>query len=263
MAARAQLSRRASLLLAVAATTLTASSLAAATVFEARTSASLEAAAGEQRPARLADLAASSVRGIADGERGRIEVREGRGPLAPQGAVIVTTDGGTTARLYDAVTKTCRFWTPAARPAPGSVHGELSVAKTLEEAGPTIAGQPTRHYRFITTYETSTGGERLRTRRVEDVWAMPVAADPALRLWLSPAASTGDLRLDARLAAAMPEIGGVALKRTTTTSVTGASGAARTVTSTLEVTRFETEAKPPASTFVEPFDCKVLSPADP
>jgi hypothetical protein len=264
VAARAQLSRRASLLLlAVAATTLPASPLAAATVFEARTSASLEAAAGEQSPARLADLAASSVRGIADGERGRIDVLEGRGPLAPQGAVILTADGGKTARLYDAVTKTCRSWTPAMRPAPGSIQRELKVEKTLEEPGPVIAGQPTRHYRFLTTYETTTAGERLRIQRVEEVWVTSEAADPALRLWLPPAASTGDLELDARLAAATQEIRGVALKRTTTTSVTGDSGTPRTATSTLEVTRFETGASPPASAFVEPFDCKLLSPAGP
>lgn len=264
MAARHQLTPRgAILLLAVAAATLCASPLAAATAFEAHASSTIGAASGATHGGRVAELGGASVHGVADGDRGRIEVREGQPPLAPQGAVILTTDGGKTARLYDSETATCRFWVPAVRASVVSPAIEgLKVEKTIEEAGPAIAGQPTRHYRFVTTYTSAAGGERLSTRRVEDVWTTLSAGDAALRLWLSPAASTGDVDLDARIAAGMKSVTGVALRRTTEVTVTAAKGAPRTVTSHLEVTRYGAASSLPPSTFEPPFDCKVLTPTD-
>ena len=249
----------------VAAATLGASPLAAATIFEARSSSGIGASSGATASGRLAQLGGAVVHGIADGDRGRIDVLEGQPPLAPRGAVILTADGGKTARLYDVGTTTCRFWTPAV---PASVVApaieDLRVERTIDEAGPAIAGQATRHYRFVTTYATVAGSERLTTRRVEEVWATLSPGDPALRLWLAAAASTGDADLDARIAAGMKSVAGVVLRRTTEISVTAAKGATRTVSSHLEVTRYEAEASSslPASTFDAPFDCKVLTPAD-
>jgi hypothetical protein len=223
------------------------------------------------RPApRLASLWDSTVRGSIDGNRGRIEFLESGNPATPRGSVILTLDGGRTARLFDPGARACRSWVssgPAswsnpAVPGESTRYENLEVRKTLEEAGPTIAGRATRHYRFTIAYDTSAGGRRSHTERVEDIWADAGLSDPAFAVWLTAAApQTGNAEFDRRLSKTMAQVRGTPLKRVTVARVKFEGRPEQTTTTTLEVTELAQKVLAP-STFLDPFACKIPKPEE-
>ena len=224
---------------------------------------------------RLVWIANTTVRGWIDGDRGKIEFLESRNEATPRGSLLLTNDGGKTVRLFDPARKTCRPYfanvgaVPRAKLPAGAAatFEKFMVEKTLEEAGPSIAGLPTRHYRFAIRYGTvmpatkDTG--RLHTEKTHDIWVTPELTDAAIAIWLSTdVSSIGSEELDRKVSEAIAQVRGAALRRVTVSKTQAEGRPVETLTTTFEVTNLEPEKQIQASTFAEPFPCKVLSPED-
>ena len=226
--------------------------------------AATRATSTSRMPARLVN---SVVRGSVDGERGRFEFQEGS--FAPgAGTVLLTQDGGREVRFYDPAFEKCGKWAArrakAARSLASRSFASLKIAKTLDEAGAEIVGLPTRHLRFLLTYdETPPSGkaiQRWRVERTDDLWLSAEPHDAALAVWLAPRPPMLDgAELDRRIAEAMKEATGVLLKRSTVETRRLADKEPESITTTLEVTSLETSAELPPDAFVEPFLCKMPS----
>ena len=228
----------------------------------------------ESPTARLLSLADSTVRGWVDGDRALVEFLESRNSAWPKGSILLTTDGGQTVRFFDKAARKCRPWSPSAgigryRPAVAGTSvplENLRVEKALDEAGPKIAGAPTRHYRFAIAYDTSVRSAgataRLHTEKVEDVWATAEFADPALAILAEcPYAPDRQRQVRWELAEAMAQVRGVPLKRVTVEKIELEGRPPQTTTTTVEVTRLERK-NVAAAKFVEPFPCKIPRPED-
>jgi len=213
----------------------------------------------------------TTVRGWADGARGRVDFEGGDRALVSEGSVLFTEDGAETAMLFDAPRRVCSAWPGEPTAAPGRVSPavqieDLSVAQVLDEAGPEIAGLPTRHYRFEISWRAPTqagsppakeggAGHDSRSEAIEDLWVTSRLDDPGLRLWLHARTSpTGDLDADGRIQAALDEVDGILLKRETRLRVVRSGQKLETIV-TLEVTELERRPAPPG-TFEAPETCR-------
>jgi hypothetical protein len=102
------------------------------------------------------------------------------------------------------------------------------IEKLLEEIGKPIAGLPTRHYRYRTSYIVSlnmAGAQKVSTVMEEDIWATEELVDPALKVWLKQdPPTTGDEQVDKMIRAEMAKVQGFPLKRITVTSTVDSHG---------------------------------------
>lgn len=209
----------------------------------------------------------TTVEAWIEGDGAKIQFRDSDNPMAPAGTYLLTQDGGETVFLVDPEEKTYAVWDLEAMfTALGSVMqsgmlnfevANLSVEKLLEEAGGTMHGLATTHYRYRTTYdlEMSVVGIR-RSQSVEqeqDIWSTDALDEQALGLWLRKMRKTGFDELDRLIAAEMEKVQGVALKMEETSVHTGQKGKRQQTTRTsMEVTELERGVTIPASTFEIP-----------
>jgi hypothetical protein len=102
------------------------------------------------------------------------------------------------------------------------------IEKLVDEDGGTVAGLPTRHYRYRTSYTVSMnmpGTHKISTVVEEDIWATEQLADPALKVWLKQEPpTTGDAQVDQMIRAEMAKAEGFPLKRITVTRTVDALG---------------------------------------
>jgi hypothetical protein len=124
------------------------------------------------------------------------------------------------------------------------------IEKLLEEDGGLVAGLPTRHYRYRTSYMVSmhiTGAKKASTVIEEDIWTTDKLVDPALKVWLKQEPpSTGDEQVDKMIRAEMAKIQGFPLKRVTVTHTEDAQGE-HTTRSEMDVLRVKTVVVPPTA----------------
>jgi hypothetical protein len=206
------------------------------------------------------------VEGWVDGEKARIEFRESANPMAPAGAYLVTQDGGRTLLLVNPEEKTYAAWdlTAMMRLAGAVMEGmgpllkiefsEPQVEKLLDEDGGPVAGVPTRHQRFRSSYSTQIKVLGMRqasqTENLQDVWVTRDLTDVALGVWLRhEPPRTGNADLDRLIGSEMGKIEGFPL-RTVTVSKTagGKKGQRETVTrSEMVVTELDRHAPAPAA----------------
>ncbi len=136
------------------------------------------------------------------------------------------------------------------------------VEKLLEENGGVIAGMPTRHYRYRTSYTVSmhiTGARKISTIIEEDIWTTDKLVDPALKVWLKQEPPpTGDEQVDKMIRAEMSKVEGFPLKRVTVTHTTDATGehTTRSEMNVLELKRVTV----PLATFVIPRSYREVVP---
>jgi len=220
---------------------------------------------------KSASLADTVVRGWAKGPDGKIEILDSRNPRIPRGSVLLTTDGGKTARLYDAASKTCRAWPD--RSSAGETESRPGVSVSVQSfrldpspgrPGEKVAGLSTTHYRFKISFDSTTTamGTSLRSHieKIEEFWTASGMQEPALRLWLNQnTPTTGDVAADRKIAEALEKVSGAILKRVTTASLTGDAFPKLETVTTLEVTKLERTPVPPAR-FAPPFACDPVRP---
>ena len=123
------------------------------------------------------------------------------------------------------------------------------IEKLLDEDGGTVAGLPTRHYRYRTSYTVKVnmpGARPISTVVEEDIWATQQLADPALKVWLKQEPpTTGDSQVDEMIRAEMAKAEGFPLKRVTVTRTVDALGehTNRSEMDVLELKRVQVPAK--------------------
>lgn len=210
------------------------------------------------------------VEGWVAGNNAKVEIQESWHPILHKGSFLLTKNGAQTIYLVDPEEKTYTEWDPQAMlGAAGAVLGsagpllkfEISdpkVEKLLEEAGPTIAGQPTRHYRYRTSYTMKMKvlgmGNEAAIVNEEDIWTTDRLQDAALSVWLrADSLRTGNEQMDKLIESGRGKVTGFPLKTVTvSTSTNKKNNKATTTRTTMEVTELDTQANVPATAFEIP-----------
>lgn len=209
------------------------------------------------------------------GEKAKVAFVASNGnPVAQQGTYIVTKDGGKTLYLVNPQDKTYAQW---------DLQGMLGVVgavmngmgpllriqfsdpkteKIAEDDGGLVAGVPTRHYKYRTSYTMTVKvlgmGNTADVVSEQDIWAATRATDVGLGVWLrAEPPRTGNKDFDKLLTSSAAKFQGFPLKVVTVSTSTQQKGNKQTVThSTMEVTQFDSSASVPASAFEIPADYK-------
>lgn len=211
------------------------------------------------------------VKAWASGDSGKVVFEESENPMMGKGTYIITKDGGKTMFLVDPKEKTYMKWDL------DSMMGLLGGAMKMmnlkftdpkvealgEEPDGLVAGVPTVHYRFRTTYAMSMSfmmmKKNSRVVKDEEIWAATKLADAALGIWLRKAPpKTGNEDMDKLIKAEMGKVQGFPLKRKTVTTSTDEKGNKEVTTITIEVTELQM-VPVPDSTFEIPSDYKETS----
>ena len=220
---------------------------------------------GDPRAARAMQM---KMNAWVDGEKTRMDFVESGNPMMPSGAYLLSTDGGKTAYMVNPKTKTYSIWDMEA--IMGMAGGMMSmmnmkvtepkVEKVGEEDGGKMAGYPTQHYSFRTTYgmEMNIFGMKTSTKHEmeQQIWSSDKLANIGAGWWFKQQGiQTGNKELDALIKAEQEKVKGFPLKRIQVTKTTDQNGKVTTQTSTTEVTDLREE-KVDAAVFVLPKEFK-------
>jgi hypothetical protein len=203
------------------------------------------------------------VEGWAAGDKARVDFRVSDSPIAKSGTYILTKDAGKTLYLVDPEEKTYSEWSVEGLlgimggifngglgPLLKIDFSEPKVEKLLEEDGGTVAGIPTRHYRYRTSYSMKVKvlgfGRASDVVSEQDLWVADRLQDEGLGVWLrSEPPRTGNANFDKLVAAGREKLHGYPLK--TVTVSTSTQKDRQTVTRTSrEVTEMRSLAVPDA-----------------
>jgi hypothetical protein len=194
------------------------------------------------------------VEGWVSGENARVEFRQSENPLAKPGTYLITRDGGRTIYLVDPESKTYAEWNVDALLGMmgGIMNGGLGpllkiefsepkVQQLLEEDGGVVAGQPTRHYRYRTSYTTKVKvfgmGRASQSVIAEDQWVTTRPQDMGLGVWLrSGPPHTGNHDFDQLLAAQWHPVNGFPMRTVSVSTSTDKNGKETSTRRTMEVT---------------------------
>lgn len=211
-----------------------------------------------------------AVEGWVTGDKAKVEFKEaGNNPVAKKGAYLISKDGGRTIYFVDPAEKTYAEWDlQAMLGMVGSVmqgmgpllkveFSDPKVEKLAEEAGGTISGLPTTHYRYRTSYNMKIKvmgmGQDANVVTEQDVWSTDKLQDVGLGVWLrSDPPRTGNEQFDKLIASEVDKAKGFPLKTVTVSTTTQKKGKQTVTRSTMEVTQLDTSADVPASSFEIP-----------
>jgi hypothetical protein len=211
------------------------------------------------------------VKAWASGDSGKVVFEESENPMMGKGTYIITKDGGKTMFLVDPKEKTYMKWDLESMM--GLLGGAMKMMNLKftdpkvealgEEPDGLVAGVPTVHYRFHTTYAMSMSFMMMKTNsrvvKEEEIWAATKLADAALGIWLRKAPpKTGNEDMDKLIQAEMSKVKGFPLKRKTMTTSTDEKDKKEVTTITMEVTELQM-VPVPDSTFEIPSDYKETS----
>ncbi len=184
------------------------------------------------------------TRGWVSGGNAKIEYVESGNPMLPVGSYALSRDGGATQVVVNPSERT--YFPLDVKAAMGAMKGmdirfeDLKVQKLSDEAGPLVAGMPTRHYRYRTTYRMTMQlmGSHVSQITVDDeIWSAPKLLDAALGMMVAKSAIvTGNESFDALARAEFGKIQGFPLKKITTNTVTSEKRPPTTTRTTMEVT---------------------------
>ena len=212
----------------------------------------------------------TQAEGWVDGGKARVDFHSSANPVTKAGSYLITKDGGKTIYLVDPEEKTYAEWDLQAMMglAGGIMNGigpvlkfqftDPKVEKLLDEDGGTVAGLPTRHVRYRTSYTLTVKvfgmGSSSDVVTDEDIWATQRLSDVGLGVWLrAEPLRTGNEQLDKMIASGREKIQGFPLKMTSVSTNTDKKKGKQTVTRTsMEVTELDTSASVPASSFEIP-----------
>lgn len=213
----------------------------------------------------------STVKGWVDGDLARIEFVESGNPMTAKGTYLISTDGGKEVYLVNPKEKTySKFdvegmlqFASSAMSAMNIKYSDPKVERLEQTPDGLVAGLPTIHYKFRTTYTMSMNfmGIKKSTKIVseEEVWSTPKLLEAALGIWLRKAPpKVGDENLDNLFRAEMGKIEGFPLKRKVVQTSTDEKGKTESSTTLMEVTSLEL-APVSASLFEIPADYKETS----
>ena len=204
----------------------------------------------------------STMQMTTDGDKARTDFVEG-GPMRGHDGYILTQDGGKTMTMVSPKDKTYMKWDMEAMMGMANSMSammkmevtDLKSDKLLDEAGETILGYPTRHYKFHTTYGMSMTVMGFQTASTvakdEEFWTTTKIDVPALGNWFKKAPKMSNEALDKLMREQMNRLQGMPLKMISVQTTTDKSGKSQTFKHTMEVTEAH-EFKPAASLFEIP-----------
>lgn len=200
------------------------------------------------------------VRGWVDGPKAKIEFESGdkQGPFA-EGSYWVTTDAGETIYWVDPEEKTyAEFDLEKLMTTMGQMMDmmggmmkfeitDVASEKLAEEAGGSMLGHPTTHYRFESGYNMKMKimgmGQEQRIDMLQDVWVTDALDARGLGVWLRPdrALKTGNEEFDKLIDSQFRDMKGFPLKSVVVTTTTNKKGKSQQQTSTTEVRELREE----------------------
>ncbi len=206
----------------------------------------------------------SSMRGLVDGPKARIEFTEGKTTGMERGSYMLTRDGGQTITLVNPAEMSYIRVDPEQMAASvgnlmNSAKGFMSMTfknpsvETLsDEKGPEMFGMPTRRVRTRTSYtvETSVFGSKniSQIRRDDEMWVTTKMSDPGFNLWLKQGRiRTGNEDIDKLIELETAKISGFPLKTVSKTVTRDAKGREETAIATYEVTAWQAAVAPGAA----------------
>lgn len=215
-----------------------------------------------------------TVHAYVSGARAKVVFVESAADLYNIGDYMLSRDEGKTLYLVSPTTKTYTKYDVQSMMAGmgGMVQGMRGmmkvsfeaprVEKLMQEDGGLIAGLPTQHYRYRTSYTVSmhlTGAKKVSTVIEEDIWTTDKLVDPALKVWLKQdPPPTGDEQVDKMIRAEMSKVEGFPLKRVTVTRTSDAAGE-HSSQSEMDVLEVKRVTVPPA-TFAIPRGYREVAP---
>lgn len=198
----------------------------------------------------------TAVEGWVSGEKAKILMRDSSQPMMEAGTYLLTRDGGKTVYLVNPEEKTYAEWDLQAMM--GMVGGltggglgpmlkmEFSapkVEKLLDEDGGVVAGLPTRHTKFRTSFTMTVKvmgmGNVSDVVSEQDLWTTDQLEDVGLGVWLRSAPRTGNEQLDKVIGAEIGKVTGFPLKMISVSTTKGKKGKETVTRTTMEVTALE------------------------
>lgn len=231
----------------------------AGTQFTATTT--VEGSAGVRGPV-------TKVKGVADGERARVDIVESGEPTLIPGDWLLSTDGGKTVKLIKPKTSSYGRWDgeTADRYGSGPVHvGRASynatfstpqVEKLETQTGEPLLGLKTKHTKLRITFTKGTKlSKSTRSTKITvdaEMWSAVDVPDSGVSTWLTkPVVRTGVEEVDGVLSGVFGAIEGYPLKSILTTTTTDSKGSTTATRVVREVTSFGS-AEVPQESFVLP-----------
>ncbi len=210
----------------------------------------------------------SSVKASIEGDKARIDFEDSGNSTMPAGSYLLTTDGGGTVFLVRPEDKTYgEFDLEAVMQMLGAMSDsglldfqiDNARVETLDRgAGKTVAGIPTEHARFRTTYDMKIKvlgmGRTQNVETVQDIWYSDALQDAAMGIWLRKAPPRTGTELDELIDLEVAKIRGLPLETVSTMTTTGKKGKSTTTTTHTQVSDLRQGVSFPADTFVIPDD---------
>jgi hypothetical protein len=210
----------------------------------------------------------TSVEGWVSGEKAKIVFHDTNQPMTQPGMYLLTRDGGKTLYLVNPEEKTYAEWDLQAMlgmvggltggalgPMLKVDFGTPKVEKLLEEDGGAVAGVPTRHTKFRTSYTMTVKvmgmGNATDVVTEQDLWTTDQLQDVGLGVWLRSAPRSGNAQLDKLIGAEMGKVSGFPLKSVSVSTSRNKKGRESVTRTTTEVTKLERR-DVPDSTFAMP-----------
>jgi hypothetical protein len=195
------------------------------------------------------------MRGWVDGSMVRLEFPQGgQGGRVGEGAYMLTTDAGATVYMVDPKQKTYFKFDMASLM--GSIEAmsggmfaiefrDFSSEKLLEEAGGSVLGYETTHFKVRTQFTmemNAMGMQRVSTMdTTQEVWMTRELSSEAWSMWLKMMPSGGAVEKFTEWAVESGLTESFPLRSTATTIMTNRKGKSQTTTSDMEVTVLRVE----------------------
>ena len=220
---------------------------------------------------RGAEMQNATVQAWVSGGNAKVVFEQSGNPMMSKGMYMLTKDGGKTVYMVNPEEKTYFKWDMDSLMGMAGgmmkmmnlTYADPKVEKISEEPDGLVAGIPTIHYKFHTSYTMSMSMMMMKKRthvvKDEEIWAAPKLVEAGLGIWLRKTPpKTNNEQLDAMIKAEMGKVEGFPLKMQTVQTSTDEKGKTETTTTTMEVTDLRMQVVPD-STFGIPAGYKESS----
>ncbi|OYW01488.1 MAG: hypothetical protein B7Z61_12430 [Acidobacteria bacterium 37-71-11] len=220
---------------------------------------------------RGADAQDATVQAWVSGGNAKVVFEQSGNPMMSKGMYMVTKDGGKAIYMVNPEEKSYYKWdmdsvmgmAGGMMKMMNMTYTDPKVEKISEELDGLVAGVPTIHYKFHTSYTMSMSmmmmKKKMHVVKDEEIWAAPKLVEAGLGIWLRKTPpKTNNEQLDALIKAEMGKVEGFPLKTRTVQTSTDDRGKVETTTTTMEVTDLQMQVVP-ASTFEIPAGYKETS----
>lgn len=195
---------------------------------------------------------ANVVQMTTDSNKARMDFIEGQNPGAEKGSYILTQDGGKTFIMVMPKDKTYMKWDMDSMMGMAGAMGSMmqmkitdpKVETLLDEAGESLLGYPTRHYKFHTSYQMSMTVMGFKKESAiskdEEVWTTTKLDLSTLGAWAGKMPKTNNEDFDKLIKAEKGKMKGVPLKSLSVQTSTDSQGKATINKTGMEVTEIKT-----------------------